>query len=157
MQTRHRHPPFSRPVTAAFPNVPLRSRSRGCSITVPSMTQAQNSASSPTMKSKGNGIDVVGLRSAASETGASSLVKGGREAGVLFCGLLLRPSRAYTLSLFGGRRAAEAAGGRRGSVLLRCCLQSAFPESLLPHLLIRTHKHDALSVDDDDDDGQAKA
>jgi hypothetical protein len=84
---------------------------------------------------------VVGRGSAASETGAlsSSSLEGRRrdsKAGVLFCDLLLRPSRVYTLWLSGGWRAAEVAEGRRGSELLRCCLQSAFPESPLPHLLI---------------------
>ena len=96
---------------------------------------------------------VVGRVSAASETGASSssLLEGGRRgsgAGVLlFCGLLIRPSRGYTLWLSGGRRAAGVAEGRRGSELLRCCPQSAFPKSPLPHLLIeRAHTMSCQSV-----------
>ena len=82
----------------------------------------------PKMAGNGMGV-VVGRGSAASETDASSssLLEGRRRdsrAEVLFCDLLLRPSRVYTLWLSSGWRAAEGAEGRRGSELLRCCPQS---------------------------------
>ena len=62
-----------------------------------------------------------------------SLGTPGREfCSVIYCYV----RREYTLWLSGGWRAAEVAEGRRGSELLRCCPQSAFPESPLPRLLI---------------------
>ena len=145
MQTRHRHPPFSRPI-AVSSNVPLRNRSRGRRIIASSIAHTQSSASDPTISArKGKGVEVgmgVGVEPPpASGTCAlsPSLLKGGcvhaEEGAMLFCGLLF-PS-GNRLWLCGGRRAAVAGRGRR-SELLRCWC--ACPKSWLLHLLIE-HAH----------------
>jgi hypothetical protein len=126
VQTRHRHPPFSRPI-AVSSSVPLRSRSRGHRIIVSSIAHTQSSASDPTMSARnGKGLVGVGLEPPpASGTCAlsPSLLKGEcmhpEDGALLFCGVQL-PSR-HLLWFCGGRRAAVAGRGRRLE-LLRCCL-----------------------------------
>jgi hypothetical protein len=103
VQTRHRHPPFSRPIavsSSARLRSRSRSRSRGRRIIASSIAHTQSSASDPTMSAR-NGKWVVGVGvdpPPASGTCAlsSSLSKGEcmhpEEEALLFCGLPL-PSR----------------------------------------------------------------
>lgn len=130
VQTRHRHPPFSRTITVSS-SAPLRSRNRsqgrGRRNIASSIAHTQSSASDPTMSARnGNGVVGVGVEPPPASgmfAISSSLLKGvwmrPEEGELLFCGLRL-PSR-YRPWLCGGRRAAVAGRGRR-SELLRCCL-----------------------------------
>jgi len=131
VQTRHRHPPFSRPI-AVSSSVLLRSRSRsrsrGRKIIASSIAHTQSSASDPTMSARnGKGVAGVGVEEPPPASGtcalSSSLSKGEcmhpEDGALLFCGLLL-PSR-YRLWLCRGWRAAVAGRGRE-SELLRCFL-----------------------------------
>ena len=129
VQTRHRHPPFSRPIAVSLSAPPrTRSRSRGRRIIASSIAHTQSSASDPTMSARnGKWLVGVGVEEPPSASGtcalSSSSLKGEcmhpEEGALLLRGLLL-PSR-YRLWLCDGRRVAVAGRGRR-SELLRCCL-----------------------------------
>ena len=124
MQTRHRHPPFSRPI-AVSSSAPLRSRNRGRRTIASSMAHTQSSTSDPTMNARiGKGLMGVGVgvepppprASGTCAPSSSRLLKGEymhlEEGALLSCGLL-SPSR-YRLWLCDGRRAAVAVAGRGG-------------------------------------------
>src|SRR5260370_6966797 len=96
VETRQRHPLFSRPI-AASSGIPLRSRSRGRRVIASSIahahTHTQSSPRNPTMSARNRKEAGGGVSPPTSETGAlsSALFKGGYTH--LEAGLLLLPSR----------------------------------------------------------------
>ena len=116
IQTRHRHPPFPRPIgaIAVLSSAPLRSRSRGRRIIASSLAHIQSSASDPTMRARnGKGVGVEPRPASRTCARSSSWMLKGEcmhpeEGALLFSGLLL-PSRYRPW-----RWRAESGGGGGG-------------------------------------------